>query len=61
MRRRESPDSGELPHPASDRRHAIPSPVDPRVAALVMSARSLATGNAAALTCCTRIPSAEGD
>jgi DNA-binding transcriptional ArsR family regulator len=31
---------------------------DPRVADLVVLARSLAGDNAAALTCCTRIPSA---
>ncbi|MFI1916123.1 ArsR/SmtB family transcription factor [Nocardia sp. NPDC020380] len=31
---------------------------DPRVADLVMLARSLATDNAAALDCCTRIPAA---
>nr|WP_181411607.1 MULTISPECIES: metalloregulator ArsR/SmtB family transcription factor [unclassified Streptomyces] len=34
---------------------------DPRVADLVVLARSLATDNAAALTCCTRIPSADRD
>lgn len=32
---------------------------DPRVADLVMLARSLAVDNAAALTCCTRIPTAD--
>lgn len=33
---------------------------DPRVADLVVLARSLAADNAAALTCCTRIPDHEG-
>lgn len=33
---------------------------DPRVADLVMLARSLAADNAAALECCTRIPATDG-
>ncbi|MDT9701275.1 metalloregulator ArsR/SmtB family transcription factor [Streptomyces sp. P17] len=33
---------------------------DPRVADLVVLARSLAADNAAALTCCTRIPAGQG-
>lgn len=34
---------------------------DPRVADLVVLARSLAADNATALTCCTRIPAAPGE
>ncbi|MEU2607700.1 ArsR/SmtB family transcription factor [Streptomyces albus] len=33
---------------------------DPRVADLIVLARSLAADNAAALTCCTRIPASQG-
>lgn len=33
---------------------------DPRVADLIVLARSLAADNAAALTCCTRIPDSQG-